>query len=66
MQNHIKSKCDMCRSEALVAHFDLFCFGSEGIGLCQDCRIVVCDFIIKKAMEALRHRRDEYMERSNL
>lgn len=49
-----KSMCSICRNNDDTRFVDLPVFGSEGIHLCNQCEINVCDYIRLRSSEASR------------
>ena len=50
-------KCDICDNTKEVKYFSFYVFGSEGINLCLDCQIMICELLRKVRNAVVRGRR---------
>lgn len=57
-------RCDMCLKRVEeVHHLPLYVFGSEGVYLCHDCEMKVCEYIYGEAIAELHRRKNKVMKR---
>lgn len=51
--------CDMCLEMKETKYLDLYISGSEGTRVCENCEMVLVEFIRDYARQTLRRRRDD-------
>ena len=60
-------RCSVCRYTGTnVKHLEIYPFGSEGVDICLDCELAICEFITKRSAWALELRKHEYMMRKQI